>query len=97
MSYIFGLDNVKGSIIENTLNDKPLNPPPVRPPRKNSPSMKAKNERTNKHNQVVKSTSEIMPLLQKEKEDTKGASDKIDSSKNTVGHLYFLLSFLDKE
>ena len=64
----------------------PLNPPPVRPPRKNSPSMKAKNERTNKNDQVNKSKSKIKSLLQKEKMDPKTASEEIDSSKKTVGY-----------
>ena len=48
--------------------------------------MKAKNERTNKNDQVNKSKSKIKSLLQKEKMDPKTASEEIDSSKKTVGY-----------
>ena len=69
----------------------PLNPPPIRPPRKNSPSMRAKNDRSYQQGQTNKSKIENQSSSNNEIEEASSTILNKDTSKETVGHFIFSL------
>ena len=87
LSFLF-LDNIKPDTTDGDLRrPSPLNPPPIRPPRKNSPSMRAKNDRSYQQGQVNKSKIENQCSSNKENEEVNSTIK--DTSKETVGHFIF--------
>ena len=92
---MFYLDNNKQKEIKGNFKPLPLSPPPVRPPRKNSPSMRAKNDSNNQQIQVNTSKREDQPISHKQIEDFHSSLQQNNAPQNTVGHsyLFFLQEF----
>ena len=86
------LDNIKHTASDGDhRRPLPLNPPPIRPPRKNSPSMRAKNDRSYQQGQTNKSKIENQSSSNKEIEEASSTILNKDTSKETVGHFIFSL------
>ena len=82
------LDNIKPATDGDLHRPLPLNPPPIRPPRKNSPSMRAKNDRSYQQGQINKSKIENQSSSNKENEEVNSTFK--DTLKEKVGHSIFL-------